>query len=69
MTMRTAKRKTATINVHHVFGTPKTVYADVMYRGVRRWHAMQNENPQAMADKAQAWARTNGFTHVRVIYD
>ena len=60
--------KTATIEVHHVFGTSRTTAYQVKYRGKVLKHDMQNETPQVMLDKARAWAYANGFTHVNVTY-
>lgn len=60
--------KTATIQIHHVFGTKSTVFAGVFYRGKRLWHKMENESAQAMLEKAKQYAFSNGFSHVRVEY-
>ena len=58
--------KTAKIEVGHVFGTRHTNYAEVTYRGKRKFFVMENENWQLLCDKATAWAKANGFTHFNV---
>jgi hypothetical protein len=60
--------KTATIEVYHVHGTKGTTAARVLYRGKILWSDMRNENPQVLANAAQNWARTQGFTHWVVSY-
>lgn len=58
--------KTATILIHHVFGTKSTVYAGVSYRGKRLKHWMENEPVNVMLQKAKDYAFSNGFTHIRI---
>lgn len=58
--------KTATILIHHVFGTKSTVYAGVSYRGKRLWYKMENEPVNVMLQKAKDYAFSNSFTHVKV---
>lgn len=59
------KRKTATIQVHHVFGTKSTEFVGVLYRGKRLKHWMENENVNVLFERAKSWAFSNGFTHIR----
>lgn len=58
--------KTAQIEIGHVFGTMNTNYAEVTYRGKRKFFVMENENRQLLCAKATAWAKQNGFTHFNV---
>lgn len=62
------RRKTAKINVHHVFGTKSTTAYRVEYRGKLLKSEMANDTPQSMLEKARTWAYSNGFSHVDVIY-
>lgn len=60
-------RKTATIQIHYVFGTDnRTVYAGIRYRTKLRRYWMENENINVMLEKAKTWAFSNGFTHIRI---
>mgnify|MGYP001575787783 CR=1 FL=1 len=58
-------RKTATITIYRIFSTARDHVADVRYRGklVRSYDGVV---PQALCDKARAWAHANGFTHCNV---
>lgn len=58
--------KTATIQVHHVFGTKGTSFAGVFYRGKRLKYWMENESENVLFERAKAWAFSNGFSHIRV---
>lgn len=58
--------KTARIEIGHVFGTWATNYAEVSYRGKRKFFIMENENRQVLCDKTIAWAKQNGYTHFNV---
>lgn len=60
--------KTATINVHHVFGTRNTVAGRVMYRGRSLWWVTANETPNTILRQCTEWARSNGFSHIKTIY-
>lgn len=59
-------RKTATIKIHHVFGTRSTIYSGVYYRAKHLFYKMENENINVMLEKAKTWAFSNGFTHIRI---
>ena len=59
--------KTATIIIHHVFGTKGTSYAEVQYRGKRRWAHMANISINDMLSQAKDWAKNEGFTHFKIV--
>lgn len=59
--------KTATIQIHHVFGTKSTVFCGVFYRGWTLKYWMENETETELFNRAKSWAFSNGFTHVKVI--
>lgn len=61
------KKKTATILIHHVFGTKSTIFVSVSYRGYQLWHSMQNESISTMLKLARDWATNEGFTHVKIV--
>ena len=60
-------KKTATIHAHHVFGTPRTSYADVCYRGNRLIYWMENKSESDLLKVARDWAFSKGFTHIKVV--
>ena len=59
--------KTATVRIYHIFGTKNEFCADVMYRG-RLLRYFYGEGPQALCDKARAFAHAQGYTHTKVIF-
>ena len=59
--------KTATINVHHVFGTRATNYVDVCYRGKVLKYWMENYCLNDLVNTAKRWSLLAGFTHVKIV--
>ena len=66
--IKSKPRKTAKINVHHVYGASRTVACRVEYRNKLLFSHMENNTPQALLDIARSWAYSNGFTHCNVSY-
>jgi hypothetical protein len=64
--------KTATIEIHHIYGTKNQYLAMVKYRNkvlkrldcndVLSWDAMK----RGLINAAKAWATVNGFSHYKI---
>ena len=57
-------RKTAAINVYHVFGTKSGLCADVTYRG-KILKSFVGESRRELSENAERYAFSTGFTHTR----
>ena len=62
--------KTATIISYHVFGTKNTNAIEITYKGRQLYRFMNNNSYESDNIKAAiAWAKSNGFTHFKIVYN
>ena len=61
--------KTATIISYHVFGTKNTKAISITYKGKQLHHFMNNGYESDNIKIAIAWAKSNGFTHFKIVYN
>ena len=62
-------KKTATIISYHVFGTKNTNAVEITYKGKQLHHFMNNGYESDNIKTAIAWAKSNGFTHFKIVYN
>ena len=62
--------KTATIISYHVFGTKNTNAIEITCKGRQLYRFMNNNSYESDNIKtAIAWAKSNGFTHFKIVYN
>jgi len=59
------KTKTAQIHAEPVWGTSKSIWVVIRYRGhsIMGFHGHKADTPE-LVGKAYAWAKNQGFTHM-----
>ena len=62
-------KKTATIISYHVFGTKSTKAISITHKGKQLHHFMNNSYESDNIKAAIAWAKSNGFTHFKIVYN
>ena len=62
-------KKTATIISYHVFGTKNTNAIEITHKGKQLHHFMNNYYESDNIKAAIAWAKSNGFTHFKIVYN